>query len=169
MKEMAKFAQVNVVCDATNQPALINSHNWVVNKNADFCHIVDDEKSSGVELSEMTWLTSKIDAAQPIVCDMTSSFLSKSIDWTNYGVVYAGAAKHSATGSSCVVVVRRDLIGRQAANTPSMLSWASYMNQSDSFPNTPNTWGVYMMGLHLNYMLVEGGLGEMHARSLARS
>ena len=50
MKEMAKFASINVVCDATNQPALINSLNWSVNKDADFCHIVDDDKSSGIEL-----------------------------------------------------------------------------------------------------------------------
>ena len=54
MREMAKFASVNVVCDATNQPALINSPNWSANKNADFCHIVDDDKSSGIELQEMT-------------------------------------------------------------------------------------------------------------------
>ena len=117
----------------------------------------------------MTWLTTKMDGNQPIICDMTGSFLTKQIEWSNYGVVYAGAAKHSATGSSCIVVVRRDLIGRQAANTPGMLSWAAYMQAPDSFPNTPNTWGVYMCGLNLDYMLVEGGLGEMNARSLARS
>ena len=170
MKEMGKFASVSVVYDATANPNSLNTNNWTVKQDADFFHMVDDDTSSGIELkaSNLAFL-SKIPADQPVVCDMSSTFLSKPIDWSKFGVVYANAAKHSVTGSACFVVVRNDLIGRQAANTPAMLSWASYKAQPDTFPNTPNTWGVYMCGLNIDYMLVQGGLGEMYARSLARS
>jgi len=62
MKEMSKFAAVKVVCDASTQQ--LNSSSWSVDKNADFCHIVDDDKSTGIELcGTQSWLSSKVDPA----------------------------------------------------------------------------------------------------------
>mmetsp|Transcript_4403 Transcript_4403/g.5400 ORF Transcript_4403/g.5400 Transcript_4403/m.5400 type:complete len:285 (+) Transcript_4403:2039-2893(+) len=167
--EMSKFCKTHLVSDTTfNISLLANSESWSIEQSADFFHIVDDDKVSGFELSS-DFPFGRVPPEQPLVCDMTGSFLTKPIEWERYGVVYAGAEKHSATGGSCITVVRRDLIGKHAPNTPSMLAWASYRDQPDSFPNTPNTWGVYMLGLNLDYMLGQGGLGEMHARTLARS
>ena len=61
------------------------------------------------------------------------------------------------------------MIGKQAADTPALLSWEEYQKATDTFPNTPNTWGIYIIGLTVDYQLSQGGLGEMHARTLARS
>ena len=105
----------------------------------------------------------------PIVCDMTSSVLTKPINWSRMGVVYASTAKQAGIANVCITVVRNDLIGKQSENTPSLLSWETYKNATDTFPNTPNTWGIYMCGLTVDYMLNQGGLGEMNARALARS
>ena len=169
VKEISKFCKVNIAADASkDQTLLTNLQNWNIAQSADFFYIVDDEQSSGIELNEQ-FPFGRIPPEQPLVCDMTGSLFTKPVDWARYGVVFSGAEKHSATGASCITVVRRDLIGKHAPNTPAMLAWASYHVQPSSFPNTPNTWGVYMCGLNLDYMLNQGGLSEMQARALARS
>ena len=49
------------------------------------------------------------------------------------------------------------------------MAWESYHQAPDTFPNTPNTWGIYMCNLYVNYQLAQGGLAEMQARCWARS
>lgn len=169
VQEISKFCKVNIVADAAgDQSLLTNSQAWNIAQSADFFYIVDDDQSSGIGLNDQ-FPFGRIPPEQPLVCDMTGSLFTKPIDWARYGMVFSGAEKHSAAGASCITVVRRDLIGKHAPNTPAMLAWASYHEQPSSFPNTPNTWGVYMCGLNLDYMLNQGGLGEMQARALARS
>lgn len=83
-------------------------------------------------------------------------------------MVFAGAEKHSLTGNS-IAVIRRDLIGRHAPNTPNLFAWASYRDEPSTFPNGCNCWGIYMCCLNLDYILNQGGLEEMQARAMARS
>ena len=96
--------------------------------------MVDADQTSGIELNSQ-FAFGRVPAEQPLVCDMTGSFLTKPIDWSRYGVVFSGAEKHSATGGSCITIVRRDLIGKHASNTPGMLAWASYRDGPGGFPN----------------------------------
>ena len=65
--------------------------NWNVNPNADFFHYVDNETANGFELNDFPF--DKVPESQPIVCDMSSSFLTKPIDWSKYGMVYAASQK----------------------------------------------------------------------------
>ena len=97
MKEMAKFATVSVVYDATLQTAeSLTTDSWTVSPNADFFHIVDDDKSTGIEVNNFP--RNKVPSGQPLVCDMTSTLFSKPIDWSMYDVVYADTQKYSAIG-----------------------------------------------------------------------
>ena len=168
MQEMSKFCKVNVVADTMkDQSLLAKSQNWNISQAADFFYVVDDDQSSGVELNS-DFPFGRIPPEQPLVCDMTGSLFTKPVDWSRYGMVFAGAEKHSLTGNS-IAVIRRDLIGRHAPNTPNLFAWASYRDEPSTFPNGCNCWGIYMCGLNLDYMLNQGGLGEMQARAMARS
>ena len=99
---------------------------------------------------------------------MSSSLLTKEIDWSKYGVVFASSQMLTGSGGMTVAVVREDLFGQQANKTPTPLNWQSYQGTNlDMMFTSPNTWSIYILGLQLDLLLILGGVGEMHARSLA--
>lgn len=112
---------------------------------------MDNETADGFEFKQFPF--EKVPDSQPIVCDMSSSFLTKPIDWSKYGVVYASAQKQAGIANTCITVVREDLIGKHSRSAPSLMTFASYKQAPSSFPNTPNTWGIYMCGLYVSYQL----------------
>ena len=134
---------------------------------ADFFHYIENETADGFEYNDFPF--EKVPVDQPIVCDMSSSFMTRPIDWSKFGAVYAGAQKQVGIANTCILVVRKDLLGRHSAETPKLLAWKTFEDAPDTYPNTPNVWGIYMCGLMLDHQMTLGGLGEMQARALARS
>ncbi|GHV05586.1 3-phosphoserine/phosphohydroxythreonine aminotransferase [Clostridia bacterium] len=96
----------------------------------------------------------------PLVCDMSSSILSEPVDVSKYGVIYAGAQKNMGPAGLTVVIVRRDLAGRAIPQTPTILDYAEQI-KNDSMINTPATYGVYILGLVLEWIQGLGGLAAM--------
>ena len=84
---------------------------------------------------------------------MSSNFCSKPIDWSKYGVVYAGAQKNVGPAGICITIVRNDLIGNQRKDTPLLCDWATFGKAPNTFHNTPACWPIYMAGLNIAYML----------------
>ena len=100
------------------------------------------------------------EAEAELVCDMSSDILSKPIDVSKYGLIYAGAQKNMAPAGLTVVIIKKELAGKEQSATPKMLSYAQ-MIKSDSMLNTPPCWCIYMLGLNLKWILREGGLEGM--------
>jgi phosphoserine aminotransferase len=105
----------------------------------------------------------------PLVSDASSDIFSGPIDVRRYGLVYAGAQKNLGPSGVTVVIVREDLLARSAASLPAMLN---YRVQADngSLYNTPNTFGIYILGLTLRWLRSNGGLeamAEVNARKAA--
>ena len=96
----------------------------------------------------------------PLVCDMSSSILSEPVDVSKYGLIYAGAQKNMGPAGLTVVIVREDLAGRALPCTPSVLDYAAQI-KNESMINTPATYGVYLLGLVLDWVESQGGLGAM--------
>ena len=96
----------------------------------------------------------------PLACDMSSSILSEPIDVSKFGVIYAGAQKNMGPAGLTVVIVRRDLTGHAMPCTPSIMDYAGQI-QNDSMINTPSTYGVYLLGLVLDWVEKQGGLEAM--------
>jgi phosphoserine aminotransferase len=96
----------------------------------------------------------------PLVSDASSDIFSGPIDVRRYGLVYAGAQKNLGPSGVTVVIVREDLLARSAASLPAMLN---YKVQADngSLYNTPNTFGIYILGLTLRWLRSNGGLEAM--------
>ena len=94
----------------------------------------------------------------PVVCDMSSDIGSRPVDWTKYGVVYAGAQKNLGTSGVTVVIVREDLIGKQAKDTPFLLDWELFDKAPNGYFNTPACYPIYVTGLNIAHMLENGGL-----------
>ena len=98
----------------------------------------------------------------PIVCDMSSDILSRPVDVSRYGVIFAGAQKNMAPAGLTVVIVRKDLAGHELPFTPKMLGY-QIMIDKDSMYNTPPCWCIYMLGLVLDWLDSQGGVEGMEA------
>ena len=100
--------------------------------------------------------------AVPLVCDMSSDLLSRVVDLSHYGLIYAGAQKNLGPAGVTVVIIRRDLLERCRAGPPSTLSYAQ-MAAHNSLLNTPPVFAIYVMGLVAQYLLAQGGLAVVEA------
>ncbi len=96
----------------------------------------------------------------PIVCDMSSNILSRPVDVSKYGIIFAGAQKNMAPAGLTVVIMREDLAGNELPYTPLMMNYKT-MIEKDSMYNTPPCWCIYMLGLNLEHLENLGGVEAM--------
>ena len=96
----------------------------------------------------------------PLVADTSSDMFSRPIDIARYGLIYAGAQKNLGPSGVTLVIIREDLLARSTKTLPTMLNYAVHV-ENGSMYNTPNTFGIYLMGLVLKWAIAQGGLSEM--------
>ena len=104
----------------------------------------------------------------PLVCDMSSDILSRPVDVSRYGVIYAGAQKNMAPAGLTVVIIKDGLAGHALPFTPVMMDWQTMIDK-DSMYNTPPCWCIYMLGLTLDWVEENGGVPGMEKRKIQRS
>jgi len=128
--------------------------------NAPYAYLCTNETIQGVQFSE------DIDTGGvPLVADMSSDFLHRPVDVSKYGLIYACAQKNAGPAGVTVVIIRKDLVAKGAADLPGYLSFANHVKE-DSLFNTPPTFAIYVMGLVLKWLKDDvGGLAAMHARN----
>ncbi len=132
---------------------------WRLTKSARYVHITSNETIGGVQFHEFPD-TGKV----PLVADMSSDFLSRPIEVHRFGLIYAGAQKNVGPAGLCIVVVRKDLCGKEREHTPSLLNYRVHA-QHESMFNTPPTYNWYLAGLVLGWLKREGGLQAMEVRN----
>ena len=96
----------------------------------------------------------------PIVCDMSSDILSRPVDVSKYGVIFAGAQKNMAPAGLTVVIIKESLAGHELPYTPVMMNYKTMIDK-DSMYNTPPCWCIYMLGLVLEWLDAQGGVEGM--------
>ena len=104
----------------------------------------------------------------PLVCDMSSDILSRPVDVSKYGLIYAGAQKNMAPAGLTVVIIKESLAGHELPITPTILNYQT-MIEKDSMYNTPPCWNIYMLGLVLDWIDEQGGLEGMEKLRTLRS
>lgn len=157
--EARKYCNVSVVADSTDKnftyvPA---EDSWQRSDDAAYLHYCSNETIAGVEFPFVP------DAGDtPLVCDMSSTILSRPVDVSKFGVIYAGAQKNISIAGVTIVIVRRDLLDRVRDDTPSLLNYQVF-DKSDSMINTPPVFSWYVAGLVFEYLQQQGGLSAMAA------
>ncbi len=133
---------------------------WADVGSASYLHITDNETIDGVLLNELP------SVAVPLVADMSSSILSRPIDVSRYGVIYAGAQKNIGPAGITVIIVRKDLLER-CAHAKALAPVFNYqcVHDAQSMLNTPPTFAWYAAGLVFEWLLEEGGLDVIAARN----
>ncbi|MCU7904562.1 MAG: 3-phosphoserine/phosphohydroxythreonine transaminase [Candidatus Thiodiazotropha sp. (ex Epidulcina cf. delphinae)] len=124
---------------------------------AAYVHYTPNETIQGVEFP-YTPETGTV----PLVADFSSSILSRPVDVSKYGIIYAGAQKNIGPAGLTLVIVREDLIGHAIEGAPVMFQYATH-SESGSMYNTPPTYAWYLAGLVFKWLQDKGGLGEMAA------
>jgi phosphoserine aminotransferase len=154
--EAKKFCRVNIAADASDENFTYIPEESVWKRSADpaYLHITPNETIAGVEFHFVP------SGNTPIVADMSSTILSRPIDVSRFGVIYAGAQKNIGPAGITVVIVRNDLLERAPSDLPHLMTWRSYA-ESDSMTNTPPTFAWYVADLVFRHLIDLGGLDAM--------
>ena len=156
VNEAGKFCDAAIAADASdkNFTYIPDVSNWRLSENAAYLHYTPNETIAGVEYHFVP------DVAAPLVADMSSTILSRPIDVSRFGVIYAGAQKNVGPAGITVVIVRNELLARAPDNLPHLMTWRAYAD-SESMTNTPPTFAWYVADLVFQWLLEQGGLDAM--------
>ena len=154
--EAGKFCKANVAADASDEKFtyIPDPASWSLSEDSAYLHITPNETIAGVEFHFVP------ESEVPVVGDMSSTLLSRPIDVSSYGVIYAGAQKNIGPAGITVVIVRDDLLERAPGNLPHLMTWKSYAD-SGSMTNTPPTFAWYVADLVFQHLIDRGGLEAM--------
>jgi phosphoserine aminotransferase len=160
IKEAKRFCHVNVAAsaEAENFTHVPDPASWSLSRDAAYLHICSNETIGGVQFQDFP------EVSAPLVADMSSDILSRPLDVSRFGLIYAGAQKNIGPAGLTVVVVRKDLLGRARPGTPSMLDYAVHA-EADSMSNTPPTYSWYLAGLVFQWLKRQGGLEGIATRN----
>ena len=165
IKEAKKYCAVNVVASSEdrNFSYAPTQETWKLDPNAAYVHYTPNETIGGVEIF---WTPDTGDV--PLVADMSSTILSRPMDVSKYGLIYAGAQKNIGPAGVTVVIVREDLLGQTIPGTPTMFDYKIHAD-NESMYNTPPTFAIYIAGLVFKWLKDRGGLAEMERVNIAKS
>lgn len=163
--EGRKFAQVNVVASSEdrNFTYVPKQSTWKRSPGAAYLHVCTNETIGGVEFP-----FTPDTGATPLVADMSSHILSRPLDVSRFGLIYAGAQKNIGPAGLVVVIVREDLLGGAMKETPDVLNYA-IQAKNDSMLNTPPTFSLYLAGLTFKWLLGRGGLAGIEKANIAKA
>jgi len=168
-KKAAKEAQTqcDVAIAATSEDRKFSyapsQERWQVRADAAYVHYCSNETIGGVEFH---WVPET--GALPLVADASSHILSRPLDVSKFGLVYAGAQKNIGPAGLVIVIVREDLLGKAAPGTPSVMNY-KLQADADSMLNTPATYSIYIAGLVFKWLKQAGGLAQVEQRNIAKA
>ncbi len=165
IKAAKKFGNVNVVASAedksfTYAPA---QSTWKLDKDAAYVHYTANETIGGVEF-QWTPETGEV----PLVCDMSSSILSRVFDVSKFGLIYAGAQKNIGPAGLTIVIIREDLVGKGQPTPPAMMDYKTHVDAASMY-NTPPTFGIYVAGLVFQWLKKNGGIAAMEQKNIEKA
>src|SRR6266566_3765910 len=157
IKEAKKYGGVNVAASAegakfTTVPA---RGEWKLDSNAAYVHYCSNETIGGVQFHSVPDVGNV-----PLVVDMSSDILSRPVEVSRFGLIYAGAQKNFGPSGLVLVIVREDLLGHALPFTPTVLDYKQQA-ENGSMLNTPSTYAWYVAGLVFEWLKQKGGLPAM--------
>jgi phosphoserine aminotransferase len=162
VKEAKNYCDVAIAATSEDRSFTYAPKKWNVRKDAAYVHYCSNETIGGVEYHETP------EAELPLVADASSHFLSRPIEVSKFGLIYAGAQKNAGPAGLTIVIVRDDLIGQAAKGTPSVMDY-KLQADADSMLNTPATYSLYIAGLVFKWLKQQGGLVSMEKKNIEKA
>lgn len=162
IKEAKRYANVNVVASSEdrNFAYIPDESTWKRDSNAAYLHFTSNETIGGLQFPSFPVAQDDV----PLICDMSSDFLSREVDVSQFGLIYAGAQKNIGPSGLTVLIIREDLLGKARADLPTMLNYQVHAD-ADSMYNTPSTYPIYIAGLVFKWLKEQGGVKGISTRN----
>jgi phosphoserine aminotransferase len=166
INEAKRYANVNVAASSGPAPFTMvpPEETWQLTPGAAYLHICTNETIDGVEYN----FVPTVQGDTPLVADMSSHILSRVIDVSQYGVIFAGAQKNIGPAGLTLVIVREDLLDHALPICPSSFNWRNVADAESMF-NTPPTYGIYIAGLVFAHLKKLGGVAAMEAINIEKA
>ncbi len=136
---------------------------WKIDSSASYIHFCSNETIHGVEYFDLPSVKTI-----PVVADMSSHILSRPVDISQFGVIYAGAQKNIGPAGLTIVIVRDDLLQVASPLTASVFNWKTQA-ENQSMINTPTTYSIYMAGLVFEWLIELGGLAAIEKQNIKKA
>jgi phosphoserine aminotransferase len=159
IKEAKLIGKVNVAASTKeiNYTRLPAANEIKLTKDAAYCHITSNNTIYGTQ-----WQTFPDTGAVPLVADMSSDILSRKVDVSKFGLIYAGAQKNMGPAGVTCVIVRKDLVGKAPANTPTMLDYKVHVENNSSYNTCPVT-AIFVVHEVMKWIEDQGGVAKIEA------
>jgi phosphoserine aminotransferase len=160
-KEASRYGDVQIGASSkeTNFDRIPDFDGASLGSDISYAHITSNNTLYGTR-----WQRFPVTGQVPLVADMTSEFMSRKLDISSFGLIYAGLQKNLGPSGLAVVIIREDLLGHALPYTPSLLDYKVYAD-NHSMSNTTNTFAIYMMSLVLAWLRDEGGVEAIERRN----
>jgi phosphoserine aminotransferase len=163
VKEAKSYCDAAVVATSEDKNFTYAPKQWKVRPDAAYVHYCSNETIGGVEFH-----TVPSTGAVPLVADASSHFLSRPLDVSKFGLIYASAQKNAGPAGLTFVIVRDDLIGKASKGTPSVMDYKAQAD-ADSMLNTPASYSMYVAGLVFKWIKQQGGLAAMEQKNIQKA
>jgi len=166
VKEAKKLGATHVAAttEATNFNRFPDASEIELDPAAAYLHFTSNETIHGVETKTEPVTLEGV----PLVCDMSSDFISRPVDVSKYAMIYAGAQKNAGPAGVVVCIIRDDMLARVPANLPVMLDYKT-LAEAGSLHNTPPAFAIYVVGLVFKWAQSLGGLEAVAKRNAAKA
>jgi phosphoserine aminotransferase len=164
VKEAQAYCDVHIAASSEDKGFTYAPSSWNVRPDSAYVHYCSNETIGGVEFHDIPDVGGNL----PLVADASSHILSRPLDVSKFGLVYAGAQKNIGPAGLTIVIVREDLIGKAQKGTPSVMDYKQQA-AADSMLNTPATYAIYVAGLVFKWLKAQGGLAEVEKRNIAKA
>jgi len=170
IKEAARYAKVNVAAsgEASGFTTVPPQDAWRLSDDAAYLHVCTNETIDGVEFNFVPTVQGAHGRDVPLVADMSSHILSRVIDVSKYGVIFAGAQKNIGPAGLTLLIVREDLLDCALPICPGVFNWRAVAD-ADSMLNTPPTYAIYIAGLVFAHLKRLGGVAAMEQRNIEKA
>jgi len=158
IKEAKGFGNVQVLASSKEQNYTFIPKGYKIPKEVKYLHLTSNNTIFGTQLHRFP------KSPVPLVCDMSSDFLSRPIDVSPFGLIYAGAQKNLGPAGTTIVIVREDMLGKVSRYLPPMLDYRTFI-QENSLYNTPPVYPIYVSMLTLRWIKKNGGMKGMQRRN----
>lgn len=162
VKEAKYLGNVEVVASSEDRNYAYIPKNYVIPADADYFHCTSNNTIYGSQMKSFP------DSPVTMVCDMSSDILSRKVDVSKFGLIYAGAQKNMGPAGVTVVIVRKDILGKVSRQIPSMMNYKVHIEKETMF-NTPPVFPIFSMLQNLKWVKKVGGVDEMQKRAAARA
>lgn len=169
-KEASKYVNnVNIVCNSksNNYTDIVDTTEWKYSSNPSYIYYCHNETVHGIEFNDIPYIPDNLKHV-PLVCDMSSCFMSQSVDISRYGIIYAGAQKNVGPSGVTIVIIRNDLLNRTMPICPTVLNYSIFADKQSLY-NTPPSYSIYITNYVFKWLQQQGGLDSVYNNNKHKS